>query len=332
MNYFLLPAALCLPVWGLLSGPANGQAPPAQPPPSERAPPPRVANGREANIATPNTPESSPASRGPAASRPATTEPSPHSLQELYQAVARSPNDIVSLQLLAEGLTGTRKYEESIPIYHKLISALDEKSKARRTARFNLAVAMMRLGRLDQAAEHLRVLLSEDPSFNAARYNLALVLRSQAKLEGARRHLVQVTAQAAGLPQAEAASAYGLLGEVLMDLKQPLEAMKAYGQVAKLEPKSVPAWLNYAAAARAAGSYGLAIVAARQACSLAPNDAGNWRLLGELQLELYEATKTHHFVMGAMEAFRQSLKLKPDQAEVKALIEKYAPIVPGESG
>ncbi|MCK4601819.1 MAG: tetratricopeptide repeat protein, partial [Phycisphaerae bacterium] len=90
----------------------------------------------------------------------------------------------------------------------------------------------------------------------------------------------------------------------------------------------VGAWLNLAAAAEAAGSYGHAIVATQQALKLSPKDADIWSRLGYLMLKLHRATGKARFLSQAVEAWRRSLELNCDQGELSKMIKTYESVLP----
>jgi len=110
---------------------------------------------------------------------------------------------------------------------------------------------------------------------------------------------------------------------VLLDLGEPAEAMRSYAEAAKLRPNHVTAWMNLSFAAREAGSYGRAVVALRKATALAPNDAEAWARLGEVLIELHRATEKRQFLLDALDAWRESVKLDPAQGELREKLRRY---------
>jgi tetratricopeptide (TPR) repeat protein len=223
------------------------------------------------------------------------------------------PSGLAALQGLANAMASAQRYEGSVEVYRRIV----ELSPSDPVARFNLAVALSRVRRFDEAEALYLQLLAENDSFAQARYNLASLYQVQGKLKRAVEVWRKVVAQAPHLPSAHAA-----LGEALMDLNRPKEAMAAYAEAAKLAPNDAGFWLNLSVAARSAGSVGRAIVAASRASQLV-GDAATWRFLGQQWLELHRVTDKEEFLTRAVEAWRESLLLDPNQPDLRKMLETY---------
>jgi thioredoxin-like negative regulator of GroEL len=78
--------------------------------------------------------------------------------------------------------------------------------------RFNLAVALALQGELGAAAEHLRILLRQDPSDSSARLQLARVYHQEGRNTDARRELRLLLHDYPAAP--ESGAARDLLGEM----------------------------------------------------------------------------------------------------------------------
>ncbi len=228
-------------------------------------------------------------------------------VEMMYRAVELNPIRLASLRGLAVSLVAARRFRETVPTYDCIL-AMDPND---RTARFNLALALSRLRDFGRAENEYRVLVEKNENFIEARYNLAMLYHAQGKLQYARQTWVKVIELAP-----KTASAHGMLGEVYMDLDKPAEAMDCFAEAAKLKPKEVAGWLNLAAAARRAGSYGRALVALSRAEKLAPEDALVQYRRGELLLELHRTTEKPELLTQAITAWRRSLKLDPSQTEL----------------
>jgi tetratricopeptide (TPR) repeat protein len=99
--------------------------------------------------------------------------------------------------------------------------------------------------------------------------------------------------------------------------------MDAYAEAAKLRPDDPALWLNLAAAAKAAGSYGRAVVAARRAAALAPRQPVVWERLGELMLDLHRLSHRPEHLAEAIKAWKQSLTLDPNQPKLVERVKMY---------
>jgi tetratricopeptide (TPR) repeat protein len=230
----------------------------------------------------------------------------------MYRAVDLDPTRLSSLRALAVSLVAARRFGEVVPIYDSILG-MDPNDK---TASFNLALALSRVRDFGRAERQYRALLAKDERSIEAWYNLAMLYQAQGRLEDARQTWLRVI----GL-SGDMASAHSFLGEVYMDLHKPADAMESFSKAAKLKPDEVSAWVNLAAAAREAGSYGRAIVAIHQAAGKAPQDALVQYRLGELLLELHRATDKPELLTEAIAAWKKSLKFDPTQKE---LTEKIA--------
>ena len=231
-----------------------------------------------------------------------------------YKAIERDVNNLDALKGLAIALVAAERDDEAIPIYRKIIGM----SPDDRTAAFNLGNAYMRLRQFGQAEEVYLAVLARHDDFVQARYNLATACLGQGKLTRARDVLREVIARANKLAHVRTA-----LGEVLMDLNDFEGAMAAYSEATKLEPKVVTGWVNFAAAARSAGSYGTALVAIERAAGLAPKDPMIPKRKGELLLELHRRTGQRKLLIQAVRAWQQSLELDPKQLDLRDALKAY---------
>lgn len=232
----------------------------------------------------------------------------------MYRAVDLDPTRVDSLRCLAVALVAAERFDEAVPVYESILGA----APTDRTARFNLALALARVWNFRRSEIEYRKLLADDERFVQGWYNLATLYQAQGRLDEARRTWQEVIRLAPHLP-----SAHACLAEVLLDLGESAEAMRAYAEAAKLRPNQVTAWMNLASAAREAGSYGRAVVALQRATQLAPNDADAWARLGEVLIELHRATDRRQFLLDAISAWRESVKLEPAQEELREKLRLY---------
>ena len=213
-----------------------------------------------------------------------------------------------------------RQYRRAAEVYQTILK-LEPKDE---TARFNLALAMMRSGGSTQAAEMFQSLLTSEKFAARATFNMAVILSSHGKLTQAAVLLRQLIKSKNNMGPADLADAYSRLGEVLSDLDDRKGALEAYKEAASLTPNEVAGWLNLAAAARAQGSYGYAVTATRKAIKLSPFNAEIHLRLGNVLLELHRATLEDRFLEDAVAAWRESLKIDPSQTALRRRVDIYS--------
>jgi tetratricopeptide (TPR) repeat protein len=242
-------------------------------------------------------------------------------LEHFSLAVARDPSDLDALKAMAATLTVAGRHEEALD-FHRMIARL---LPGQRAPRFNCAMALARMRRFTEAQEQLLELLAEAPDDVRCRYNLAGIYQAQGKFDLAAETWDHVLKQGSSLAASDLAAAHTSHGQALSALSDHQRAMTAYAEAAKLRPDDLGAWLNLSAAAQSAGSYGRAIFAAKQAAALAPMEPALWNRLGEIWLELHRATNRPDCLKEALEAWRVSVRLKPDQPEISRLLRVYEP-------
>jgi tetratricopeptide (TPR) repeat protein len=117
-----------------------------------------------------------------------------------------------------------------------------------------------------------------------------------------------------GIPQLERAIAllkpsrpepYFELANAYRDIKQGGTALALYREALRLDPKYVPALLEYGWTLRLAGDMPGAIAAAQRATEIAPVDARAWNALGQAELDGGQ-------LQAAIAALKQALTLDPE--------------------
>ncbi len=227
---------------------------------------------------------------------------------------------ITTLAAGKNSIIDSRKlYRRAVEVYRAILAISPDDE----TARFNLALALMRSGSETQAGEAFRPLLTSEKFATEAAFNLATVLSSQGKIRQAETLLRELISNDKKMGSSDRAAAHTLLGEVLFDLDDTKGSLEAYTEAARLTPKDVAAWLNLAASARAAGSYGYAVTATRKAAALSPFNAEIHLRLGNVLLELHRATHEERFLTEAVAAWRNSLKVDPSQSDLQRRVDVY---------
>ncbi|MFB3890503.1 MAG: tetratricopeptide repeat protein [Phycisphaerae bacterium] len=261
------------------------------------------------------------------------------------RACQLAPDDLDCLQGLAVVLATTYQYDKAADVYRQIIAitrriAASQSSswsaatgpavdvdRINRTARFNLAVAVSRLGDFEQAATIYKGLLSDEPENVPAAFNLATLYQAQGKLAEARDAWRQVVDRSDAMTAADAAFAAAALGQILLDLQEPKQAVEAFVRATKLAPDDPSAWVNLSAARRANGELGLAAAAIRQAIALAPASEDGYERLGGIMLDMYRASQRRQLLADALAAWRKSLEINPNQPALQRQVAQYEAIL-----
>lgn len=239
------------------------------------------------------------------------------------RALEYDPNNIPAMQGLATAMVASEKFDLAKPVYQQLIGlcADDPNGNLQQpgvVARFNYAVALSRLQEFDEATRVYQEVLAAHHNYVEAWYNLAGLHYTRGRLADARDAWKQVTAMCPNL-----ASAHMQLGEVLLDMGDSHEAVKEYSLATQLTPQDAGAWLNLATASHAAGELGRALGAAKQAAKLAPENPVAWASQGDILLEIHRATGERKFLEQAVTAWRECLRLDPQQKKIQELLATY---------
>jgi Flp pilus assembly protein TadD len=199
---------------------------------------------------------------------------------------------------------------------------------------FQQALMHHQAGRLAQAEQLYRKVLSQQPQHVDALHNLALLAHQLGRNDAA----IELIQRAIAL-KPTAAEFYCNLGDALGDAGRSNEAVAAYRQAIALRPNHAETYVNLGIILRAAGQLDEAIAAYRQAISLKVNFAEAYTNLGNALREkgrLDEAAAAHrravdlrpdlpeahfnlaivlrdqHQIHQAITAFRRALALRPD--------------------
>jgi choline-sulfatase len=130
-------------------------------------------------------------------------------------------------------------------------------------ARFKLALAYVRLSRLDRAEEILRGVIADEPRNFRALHNLAAIAYSRGDLAAAER----LERQALAI-DSDYFEAWNTLGAIFVVAKRPGDALDALNTAVRLNPASGQAHYNLALALRAGGQPRAAEASAAKACTL----------------------------------------------------------------
>ena len=167
-----------------------------------------------------------------------------------------------------------------------------------------LGVIARQMGRNDIAVDLIRRAIALRPGYAQAHSNLGNVLRDTGQLDdaiAAYRHAIALSPNLA--------EAHNNLGNALKDKGQPDEAIAAYRQAISVNPNFPEAYSNLGNALTSRGQHDQAIAAYRQAIALRPGYAQAHSNLGNLLRDTGQLDQA-----GAI--YRQALTLNPNLPEV----------------
>ena len=253
------------------------------------------------------------------------------------RAAELAPGDLDAMTGMAVVLSLLESDKEAAALYGKIADAAryssppgrpaDELAKIALAARFNQALAMSKAGDLKQAEAVYMDVLKQAGGHVEALYNLANVYQASGKLAQAVQTWQAVLTRKEQLSGADVVSAWNGLAEAQLELGDAKGAMESLAAVTKQRPADPQAWLNYASAAREAGSYGIAMAAVQNAAGLAKDDFDVHARLAGLRLEVYRGTQDRKFLVLALEAMDRSLELNPSQPDLEKLRRQYRQVL-----
>ena len=171
---------------------------------------------------------------------------------------------------------------------------------------FSLALQHHQAGRLQEAEQLYRQILTQQPTHAAALHLLGVLSRQKGQLSLA----VDLIRQAISL-KPDFPEAYYNLANALKSQGRFDEALAAYRQALAQNPTFVEAYGNLANTLRETGNLDEAVVAYRRTLALRPDLPAVWCNLGN-------ALADNHELHAALAAYRQAIALNPSMAEAHA--------------
>ena len=165
-----------------------------------------------------------------------------------------------------------------------------------------LGIVTGQRGRLDEAIDLMRRAIASRPDFPDALINLGGIYKAVGRVEeaiGCYRHAMALR---------PAAELYRLLGDLLLQQRQPLEAAEAYRQAAALRPENAEIWYSLGAVNGMLSRFDDAAEALRRSLALCPTHAAAWNNLGNALAEVKNFGE-------AVDAYQQAIVIEPGLAE-----------------
>jgi Flp pilus assembly protein TadD len=183
----------------------------------------------------------------------------------LYRrALEFAPKDPFLISSLGFALVSNGNIDEGLPLLEQACRTPPPSSKRH----FALALALQKLGRLNEAAAEYQATLALDDTDAEAHSNLAVILSDQRQLDEARRHLLRSIEV-----DPDYINSYINLGVVCMGLGRYGDAISYSQRALELDPSLRVCHTTIALALRAQGRFDEAISRFRYLLEAAPDDA-----------------------------------------------------------
>jgi Tfp pilus assembly protein PilF len=215
----------------------------------------RVFSDRRPPLGTPREGENQkapPDSNGLLFPQPTTTQPEAQGDEDRVVALVTEGNE-----LLAQG-----NYPAAVQQYQQAVAISPEEEDLH----YNLAIALAKLGKTEDAKKHYEEALRIFPDYAEAHNNLGNLLMNEGKLEEATAHFREAIK---GIP--ENASFHNNLGTAFARQGNVAEAMGRFEEAVKLSPTYVEARVNLANTFLANGRVEEAVVQLNEALRLRPD-------------------------------------------------------------
>ncbi len=221
--------------------------------------------------------------------------------EALYWDILReNPNDIIALYHAGVIRFNAQDYKTAVDLVRKSLALHDNNPTAHNT----LGLALIALGRPEEAVASYRKAIALDPRNPDAYNNLTIVLMDQGRTEDA----VQLCRQAIA-SKPDSFLTYYNLGVGLQRLSKTVEAIDAFKKAISFLPAFPEAYCNLGLAYMMLGKREEAIAAYQKALEIRPNFPEALNNLGQPLNELGRLEES-------TEAYRKSAALRPQYADV----------------
>lgn len=167
-------------------------------------------------------------------------------------------------------------------------------------ANYYLGVIALQTGNYGQAENFLKRAISLEPNNADANNNLGVSLMLQGKTQEAGDCFRKALTINPTL-----VDAHNNLGKIYRDTGQPTQAVEHYRAALNINPNFLEAWRNMGIALRDLGNMEQSIAALRQATAIRPDDAIAW-------LQLGVSLKEKASLQQATDAFKHAIELRPN--------------------
>lgn len=235
------------------------------------------------------------------------------SAEAFTQSLRRDPRDVAALRGRANALSQLGRIREAADDYRALLSIVPNAA----VDRYNYGVLLLRMEQPESAAEQFRRAIELRPTYDRAIYNLAALCQQQGKL-----HDAMALWQRFCERQPRVASAWFHRGVIWMELERADYAADCFAAAARLLPNDADLQFNLAAALRRSGRLEESLTALHRAVERQPDDLDILNLLVETHRQLAAAPNADPSHWSEAHRFAQrSLAIDPNQADLREFLQ-----------
>ena len=227
----------------------------------------------------------------------------------------------LTYQLLAELTEAFEKVEQylrrAVEIYQRAVELRPEDFDTN----LNLSVCHFGLGQVAEAEQYCRRAIELRPDSAAAHANLGIIEDQQGDLYEA------IKAYKTSLElESHQPSLLVNLGSAYMRQNRLDPALRSFEEACREDPNYAPAWEKKGVCLFYMKQFDRALEAYETAIGLDSNSASVYRGVGVVHMTRYVMEGSDPTLRDkALEAWNASLEIKPDQEDLKRLVEKYTP-------
>ncbi len=231
-----------------------------------------------------------------------------------------------NLALTYQMLARAAKVAQQIQQFLRLAARIYLRAIALEPADFdsnlNLSACYFQLGKYDLAEQHCQAAIAVRPDQPHAYSNLGIICDSQNRLYDA------IRAYKASLEiDTHQPKLLVNLGSTYMRQNRLKQAIHAFQLAANEDTEDVAPWEQLGSCYYRLGQYDKAVEAYQRAISLSTDSATAQRGLGVVYMTRFVLDQTRRYELRdkALTAWHASLELKPDQEDLRRLLERYTP-------
>jgi len=222
------------------------------------------------------------------------------------RAIEVTKNNYMMLDNYGSILVEQGEVEDAIKCFQRSLEIYPDSPMANN----NLGCALQEVGDLQNAEDCFRKSIASDPNFIHAYINLANNLKRQNRPD----EINDVLAKAEKIPVLSSET-YTRFGQVYVDVQKYPQAIDAFNKAIEIDSGNIDAYGRRSLALSAVGKIDEAIADVRVVLQARPYDVMMYRNLGIFLERKGDIT-------GAIEAYREGLKIDPDNTNLRQLLEE----------
>jgi tetratricopeptide (TPR) repeat protein len=213
-----------------------------------------------------------------------------------------APDDTVAMLELAKGHIKKKDYDEAIKVSKSVIRINPQEAEAY----VAIALSMEEKGLWAPAAQNYTEAVRLEPGNLTLRFKMADALKNAQKINEAGEAYKYIAENAK--ESKEAGDAFMMLGDIYLQQKKYDDAVRAYQEVVKKQPRNVAAYANLASAYAGAGKFKEELSALQKAVSLKSDDP-------TIRFNLGAAYERQKMEAEAIKEYERVLKINVDDAD-----------------